>query len=146
MFENRVLLGLAVTHVIYIFSILVFVARLMQKAEWGTWLGIPILFMALPLLYLLWKPAESSHPFLYKVQVLLALCLILWLLVFDYLFKIDFRQSFWLVVVFTTLFFAGTGGLLGVASLAGKSGTVSATGLYLMMTVLAFVQHNQTGY
>ncbi|MBD3378747.1 hypothetical protein GF406_27215 [candidate division KSB1 bacterium] len=146
MLDNRVLLGLAVTHVIYVFCILVFIARLIKKCHWDTWLGIPILFMALPLLYLLWKPAESPHPFMYKVQIFLALCLILWLLVFDYLFQIDFRQSFWMVVVFTILFFAGTGGLLGVASLAGKSWTISATGLYLMMAVLAFVQRNQTGY
>lgn len=39
----------------------------------------------------------------------------------DYVLKFEFRQSQRLVIPYVMLFFAGTGGMIGVASHAGKS-------------------------
>jgi hypothetical protein len=43
------------------------------------------------------------------------------------------------------LFFAGTGGLLGVATNAGRNWSVTAVVLFLVMAALTFVQRAVTG-
>jgi hypothetical protein len=63
----------------------------------------------------------------------------------DYIFKVDFRQVRWLVISYVVLFFAGTGGLLGVATNAGRNWSVTAVVLFLVMAALTFVQRAVTG-
>ena len=66
-------------------------------------------------------------------------------LLLDYVFKIEFRQVRWMVISYVTLFFAGTGGMIGVAAEAGRSWSVSSVVLFLIMAVLAVVQRAKTG-
>ena len=63
----------------------------------------------------------------------------------DYALKIEFRQTRWMVISYVVLYFAGTGGMLGVASNAGRGWTISAVILFLVTAVLAFVQRAATG-
>jgi hypothetical protein len=42
-------------------------------------------------------------------------------------------------------FFAATGGMIGVASQAGKSWSMATTIVFLIMAILAFVQRGVTG-
>jgi hypothetical protein len=64
----------------------------------------------------------------------------------DYLLNIEFRQVRWMVISYVTLFFAATGGLLGVvAYAANRAWIVSAVILFLVMAALAFVQRAVTG-
>jgi len=63
----------------------------------------------------------------------------------DYALKIEFRQTRWMVISYVVLYFAGTGGMLGVAAKAGRGWTISAVILYLAMAVLCFVQRAVTG-
>lgn len=63
----------------------------------------------------------------------------------DYLYKFDFRQTQWMVISYVMLYFAGAGGMIGIASLAGRGWTVSAIILFLIAAVLAFVQRAVTG-
>jgi hypothetical protein len=58
----------------------------------------------------------------------------------DYILKIDFRNVRWMVIGYVVLFFAGTGGLLGVAVNAGRAWSILAVILFLTMAVLTFVQ------
>ena len=51
--HNLNLLGAIVAHIIFISSILTFAARIFFKVHPGHWVGIPLLLMAFPLLYLL---------------------------------------------------------------------------------------------
>jgi hypothetical protein len=51
----------------------------------------------------------------------------------------------WMTISYVVLFFASAGGLLGIASYAGRTWTVSAVILFLVMAVLAFVQRAVTG-
>ena len=44
-----------------------------------------------------------------------------------------------------TFIFAATGGMIGVASLAGAGWAIAAVILFLIMAVLAFVQRAVTG-
>jgi len=75
--------------------------------------------------------------------------MLLWivlLFVLDFALKIDFRQTQWMVISFVVLFFAGAGGMLGVAANAGRGWTISGVILFLVMAVLAFVQRAVTGF
>ena len=82
---------------------------------------------------------------LYYVQICLMLGFLLVELLLDYVLKIEFRQVRWMVISYVTLFFAATGGMLGVAAQSGRAWTVTAGILFLIMAVLAFVQRAVTG-
>jgi hypothetical protein len=101
--------------------------------------------MAFPLGYLLLKAPELHRPVLYYVQIGLMLIWILVLFLVDYVLKIDFRQTPWQVISYVVLYFAGMGGMIGVAANAGPAWTTSAVILFLVAGVLAFVQRSVTG-
>jgi hypothetical protein len=62
-----------------------------------------------------------------------------------YVFKVDFRGTRWMVISYTMLFFAGTGGMIGVAAQSGKLYSIIAICLFFIMTGLAFYQRSKTG-
>ena len=66
-------------------------------------------------------------------------------LLLDYILKIDFRHIRWMVISYVILFFAGAGGLVGIASNAGKPWMIVSVVLFLIMAVLTFVQRAVTG-
>ena len=143
--EKTNLIG-AITAVVFMASaILVFISRLVKRPQIGHWLGWLEILLILPLLYLLFKAPQEERPWLYYVQIAAA---ILWLLVellLDYILKIDFRQVRWMVITYVVLFFAGAGGLVGIASNAGKPWSIIAIELSLVMTMFTFVQRAVTG-
>ena len=143
--ETTNLLGAVLTHVIYTLCILVFVSRLVGKVQWGHWVGYILLLTALPLAYLLSTARQLDRPALYYVQIGLMLTYLVVTLLLDYVLKIDFRHTRWMVISYVTLFFAAAGGMLGVAAYGGRIWTVSAIILFLIMAVLAFVQRAVTG-
>ena len=118
--EKLDLLGAIVTHVIYVASILVFVSRLAGTVQLGQWFGVPILLSVFPLAYLLLKAPQLERPALYYIQIVLMLLWTVVLFLLDYVLEIDFRQTRWMVISFVVLFFAGTGGMLGVTANAGR--------------------------
>jgi hypothetical protein len=140
------LLGALVAHVIFISSIITFAARIVIGTRPGHWIGIPILLMIFPLLYLLVRAPEFNRPMLYYIQVGLMVIWLIVLFVVDYLLHFDFRQTRWMVISYVVLYFAGAGGMIGVASQAGRGWTISAVILFLIAAVLAFVQRAVTGY
>jgi hypothetical protein len=143
--ETTNLLGAVLTLAIYALCILVFVSRLVGKTQWGHWVGYLLLCMALPLVCLLLAAPQLDRPALYYVQIGLMLAYLVVTLLLDYVFKIDFRQTRWMVISYVTLFFAAAGGMLGVAAYGGRTWTVSAIILFLIMAALAFVQRAVTG-
>ncbi len=66
-------------------------------------------------------------------------------LLLDYVFKVEFRSVKWMALLYVMLFFGGTGGMIGIASQAGRSWTVVAVVMFLIMTFLAFWQRAKTG-
>jgi len=131
---------------IYGCSMLTFAARLLGKPGLGRWFGVPLLLTAAPLTYLLFTAQQLGRPALYGLQIGLMLAFLLAELLLDFIFKLPFRQVRWMVIGYVVLFFAGTGGMLGVAALAGQAWTITAAGLFLVMAALAFVQHRVTGF
>lgn len=145
MLERTNLVG-AITAVVFILSAsLVFVFRLLGKPQYGHWIGYFEFLLAIPMIFLLIQAPQLRRPALYYVQIG---CMLAWLVVealLDYILKVDFRNVRWIVISYVVLFFAGTGGLLGVATNAGRSWSIAAIVLFLIMTVLTFVQRAVTG-
>lgn len=139
------LLGAVVAHVIFISSIVTFSARMLFVLGAGHWVGIPILLMAFPLVYLLIKAPEFKRPVIYYIQISVMLLFLLVLFLVDYVFRFDFRQTQWMVISFVVFYFAALGGMLGIASLAGRGWMISAIILFFITAILAFVQRAVTG-
>ena len=143
--EKMDFLGAIVAHVVFISSIITFTSRMIFRVKPGHWVGIPILLMALPLGYLLLRAREVNRPFLYYVQIGTMLVWLIVLFLAEYVLKYDFRQTQWMVISFVVLAFAGMGGMIGIAALAGRGWTISAIVLFLIAAVLGFAQRAVTG-
>jgi len=140
------LLGAVTTLAYFCSTIMIFVLRLLGKADWGAKLGLAQTLVAIPIVcYLLYTAFQLERTTLYWIQVILFLAFLILELLVDFVFKIDFRGVRRMVIGYVTFFFAATGGMIGVASLASAGWAIAAVILYLIMGVLAFVQRAVTG-
>lgn len=146
MLESLNLIGAVTAQIIFVSSIITFSSRMIFKIAPGHWVGTPLLLMVFPMGYLLIKAPEVNRPFLYYIQAGLMFLFIILLFFIDYIFKYDFRQTQWTVISFVVLYFAAMGGMIGIASLAGRVWTISSVVLFLIAGILAFVQRAVTGY
>ena len=142
---NDELLGGVVAVAIYVLCILVFVARLAERPAHAYWLGICLLLTLVPLAYLIVRAPQLERPPLFYIQVGLMILYLSVELVLDYWPGIEFRQLRWAVISYVTLFLGATGGMIGVAALAGRGWGVLAVILFWVMTLLAFFQRFITG-
>ncbi len=145
MLDKTNILGAIVAIAFFVSAILVFSFRLLGKPQYGHYIGYFEFLLAIPLILLILKAPQLERPALYYVQIG---CMLAWLVVealLDYILKIDFRNVRWMVICYVVLFFAGTGGLIGVASNAGRQWSIPAIILFLIMAVLTFVQRSVTG-
>ncbi len=145
MLEKINLLGAIVALLFYVSAMLVFIFRLLGKPQIGHWIGYFEFLLAIPLVFMLLQAPRLERPALYYVQIA---CMLAWLVVealLDYILKIDFRHVSWIVITYVVLFFAGSGGMLGVAAYAGRAWGISAIILFVVMAVLTFVQRAVTG-
>jgi hypothetical protein len=140
------LMGAIVAHVIFISSIITFLARMFVGSRPGHWIGIPILLMFFPLAYLIIRAPEFNRPILYYIQIGLMAFWLVVLFIVDFILHFNFRETQWMVISYVVLYFAGAGGMIGIASQAGKGWTISSVILFLIAAVLAFVQRAVTGY
>lgn len=143
--ESLNLLGAGIALAIFVLSSLTFISRLAGQPELGRWLGVPLLLTAFPLVYLLTQAPRYSRPVLYYIQIGLMLAWLAVEFIVDFWPRIEFRQIRWAVIAYVVLFFAGTGGMIGVAAAAGRPWAIAAVVLFLIMGVLAFVQRAVTG-
>ena len=143
--EKTNLLGAVTAIAFFVSAILVFTFRLLGKPQYGRWIGYFEFLLAMPLIYLLIQAPGLGRPALYYIQIA---CMLAWLALeagLDYILKVDFRNTRWLVISYVVLFFAGSGGLLGVAANAGRGWSIPAIILFLIMAILTFVQRAVTG-
>jgi hypothetical protein len=139
------LAGAITTVAYYVSCVAVFVSRLAGRPGIDRALGVGQIAAAVPLVVLLVLAPRLDRPVLYYVQVSLMLLFIAVEAVVDTILRVEFRSVRAAVIPYVVLFFAGTGGMLGVAALAGRAWTLTAAGLFLVMAVLAFVQRRVTG-
>jgi hypothetical protein len=145
MLDKANLIGAGTAIAIFILYNVMFGLRLLNRAQLGHWLAAAQFLAVIPLVYLLWSAPKLDRPGLYYIQVGLFLAFLTLELVLDYILKVEFRQVRWAVISYVTFFFAATGGLLGMASLAGRGSFFLALALYLLMAALAFISRAVTG-
>jgi hypothetical protein len=138
-------LGGVISLLVLVLCILIFLFRLGGMSGVEQLLGIVFLATAIPIAYLLFSAGSLHRSRLYYIQIGAILTFILLELLLDYILKIEFRSVKWMTVLYVMFFFAGTGGLIGIASLAGKRWSATAIVLFLLMTLLAFWQRGKTG-
>ena len=143
--EKANVLGALLAYAIYVTVILIFIVRLMKRPALEHGLGLVLMIAAVPLVYLLAVASDFRRPALYYVQIGLMLAFLLVEFLLDYVLKIEFRNTRWMTIAYVMIFFSGAGGMIGVASQAGRAWAAPAVVLFLVMTALAFIQRAVTG-
>ncbi|MFC1928840.1 hypothetical protein ACFLXK_04470 [Chloroflexota bacterium] len=146
MVVNRInLYGAVLANVINLATIAIFIARLFENPELGHWIGIIVQLSIIPLIYLLYSAKPLNRPKIYYIWISLMIVFIVVEFLLDWYPKVDFRDNLTIIIPYVMLFFGATGGMIGVASLAGKKWVVITATSFLIMAVLAFVQRQITG-
>ncbi len=143
--EKLNLLGAYVAIFILITSSLIFTFRLLNLGIAEYWTGIAFMLSAFPILYLIYSSSNVDRPTLYYIQLVLMIGFIILEFILDYILKVDFRHTKWMAISYALFFFASTGGMIGVASQAGKSWSIISVVLFIIMFGLAFFQRAKTG-
>jgi len=142
-FSNIV--GAIVANLINVLVISVLIARLSSRPKIEYWLGIILMLSIVPLAYLFITAFGFNRHCLFFIQIGLMITYLVVELMLDYILKVDFRQNQRIVLPYIILFFSGTGGMIGVASHAGKVWTIVTIVSFLIMAVFSFVQRYVTG-
>ena len=114
------LFGAIVANIINTSSISLFILRLLGKPDIGHWIGILVQLSITPLAYLLYSAKSLKRAKIYYIQISLIIVFIIVEFLLDWYPKIDFRDNLTIIIPYVMLFFGATGGMIGVASLAGK--------------------------
>jgi hypothetical protein len=125
--------------------IAVFVSRILGWFEIGRWVGFASSLIIVPLVYLFVVGLGTGRRKIYFVWLALMVLFALFELVVDQILRIDLRSAQWTVVPYVMFFFAATGGMIGVASQAGKSWAITTVIVFFIMAILAFIQRGITG-
>lgn len=143
--QSSNIVGAFVSISINLLLIALFLARLSHKPKVEYAIGILVILNVLPLLCLLFTAMRMKRPFLYFLQLGFMIAYLILELVLDYILRIDFRQNLKIVIPYVMLFFSGTGGMVGIASQAGKGWLWASAITFLLMTALSIGQRFITG-
>ena len=139
------LVGAITANVYMLLIIAMCVVRILGCLEVGHWIGITYSFILIPLIYLFVVALKTDRRKMYFVWIVLMALFALFELVVDQILRIDLRSAQWTVVPYVMFFFAATGGMIGVASQAGKAWTITTVIIFLIMAIMAFIQRGITG-
>lgn len=143
--NNLNIIGACLSILILIICILVFIFRLRGNQKVEYWLGLILILMIIPLTFLLITAKQFQRPPIYYIQIGLMIAFLIIELFLDYIYKLEFRKITWITVIYIVIFFSGTGGMIGVATLAGRIWMIAAVVLFFSMTILSLVQRKITG-
>jgi len=139
------LVGAMTANVYMLLIIAVFIVRILGLLEISRWIGFISSLVIFPLLYLFVVGLGANRRKIYFAWLALMILFVLFELIVDQILKVDLRSQQSSVVPYVMFFFAATGGMIGVASQAGKRWTRLTCVIFLIMAVLAFVQRGITG-
>ena len=145
MARNANLVGAITANVYMLLIIAVFVSRILGWFEIGRWVGFASSLIIVPLVYLFVVGLGTGRRKIYFVWLALMVLFALFELVVDQILRIGLRSAQWTVVPYVMFFFAATGGMIGVASQAGKSWAITTVIVFFIMAILAFIQRGITG-
>jgi hypothetical protein len=139
------LVGAIAADVYMLLIIAIFISRILGWLEIGRWVGFASSLIIVPLVYLFVVGLRTGQRKIYFVWLALIVLFVLFELVVDQILRIDLRSAQWTVVPYVMFFFAATGGMIGVASQAGKAWTITTVIIFLIMAIMSFVQRGITG-
>jgi hypothetical protein len=139
------LVGAITANVYMLLIITVFITRILGWVDIERWIGFVSFLVIFPLLYLFVVGLKTSRRKIYFVWLGLMVLFAFFELVVDQMLMIDIRSNQWTVIFYVMFFFAATGGMIGVASQAGKAWSISTSMVFIVMAILAFVQRSITG-
>lgn len=139
------MLGAITATAYFLMVIALFTARMTGRLEFAKWIGLVSILTIIPLAYLFYDGLKADRPFIYSIWIGLMLLFLLLELLVDHILKLDFRSDLRTAIPYVVFFFAATGGLIGVASQAGKQWMYIAVVLFLVMASMAFIQRARTG-
>jgi hypothetical protein len=140
------LIGAITANVYMLLIISVFIARLLRLSEAGRLIGLASSLVIIPLIYLFISGIKTEKTLIYFVWLALMFLFALFELIADDILQIDLRSSLRVVIPYVMFFFAATGGMIGVASQAGKPWPLVTSIIFLIMATLAFIQRKVTGF
>ena len=138
------LVGAIAANVYMLLIIAVFISRILGWIKVEHWVGFASSLIIVPLFYLFVVGLRTGQRKMYFVWLALMVLFALFELVVDQILRIDLRSAKWTVVPYVMFFFAATGGMIGVASQAGKAWTITSVIIFLIMAIMAFVQRGIT--
>ena len=144
-FKTTNLIGAITANVYMLLIIIVFITRILGWLEIERWVGFTSSLIIVPVVYLFVVGRRTGRRKIYFVWLVLMVLFALFELVVDQILTIDLRTAQWTVVPYVMFFFAATGGMIGVAAQAGKAWSISASMVFVVMAILAFVQRGITG-
>ena len=139
------LAGAITANVYMLLIIAVFITRILGLLAISRWIGFTSTLVIFPLLYLFIIGLRTNRRKIYFTWLALMVLFALFELVVDQILMIDIRSAQWTVILYVMFFFAATGGMIGVASQAGKTWSISTSMVFIVMAILAFVQRGITG-
>jgi uncharacterized membrane protein len=139
------LIGAITANAYFVLIISVFVLRMAGRTELARWVGLASFVAIVPLLFLLVTAFRTDRPSIYFLWVGLAVAFLAGELFVDYILNVQFRTVAWATVLYVVVFFAATGGMIGIAGQAGTRWTAATVVVFFVMAVLAFVQRGRTG-
>jgi hypothetical protein len=139
------LVGAITANVYMLLIIAVSISRILGWLEIGRWIGIASSLVLIPLIYLFVIGLKTDRPKIYFVWLVLMILFLFFELIVDDILQVDFHSVDWAVIPYVMFFFAATGGMIGVASQAGKSWAITTVIVFFIMAILAFIQRGITG-
>ena len=139
------LVGAITANVYMLLIIFMFVARILGWLELGRWVGIASSLVIIPLIYLFIVGFKTNRQVIYFVWLALMILFALFELIVDDILRVDLRSVQRVVIPYVMFFFAATGGMIGLASQAGRPWTIVTSVIFLIMAALAFIQRSATG-
>jgi hypothetical protein len=139
------LVGAITANMYMLLIIAMFAARILGRFEIGRWVGLASSLVLIPLIYLFIAGLKTDRHMIYFVWLTLMILFALFELIVDDILQVDFRSVQRAVIPYVMFFFAATGGMIGVASQAGKPWSIATSVVFIIMAVLAFVQRGITG-
>ena len=139
------LVGAITANVYMLLIIAVFVARILGLLEISRWIGFTSSLVIFPLLCLFIVGLRTSRRKIYFAWLALMILFVLFELIIDQILRVDLRSQQSSVIPYVMFFFAATGGMIGVASQAGKTWAITTVIIFLIMATLAFLQRGITG-
>ena len=139
------MIGAIIANIYMLLIIAMFITRMFDHAEVAKQIGFVSFFVIIPLIFLLVSGFQTNRRLVYFIWLGLMILFVTFELIIDHILELNFRNSQWASILYVMFFFGATGGMIGIASIAGRRWIITTSFVFLVMFVLAFVQRSITG-